>query len=124
MSLAYFDDVARLFIRGGGGFAVRDVPRVKADCVLGKDFDRVTLYIPHYGVRDEKYIPPSDWDGDAPPPGGFTVRTGDLFTFENTGRNGSVAVRSPGMFEITSVTVYTRGSRRMRHIRATGVLTH
>ncbi|MBO4413168.1 MAG: hypothetical protein J5830_00535 [Clostridia bacterium] len=121
MSLAYFDDTARLRIKCGPSFAVRDVPRVKVDFTTGGEEDRATLYIPLSGVRDARYVSPSDWDEEAPPSDGFTVRPGDGFTFENTGRNGAPAVSSPGIFEITSVTVYTRGSRRMRHIKATGV---
>ena len=123
MSLAYFDDTARLYIKCDGSFAVRDVPRVKVDCSFGNDLDTATLYIPLSGVRDAFYVSPGDWDEEAPPSGGFTVRPGDGFTFRNTGRNGAPAVSSPGVFEITSVVVCSRGSRRMRHIKATGVIS-
>ena len=121
MSLAYFDDVATVrIVSADYGNVTRQVERVKVDHVRSASGDTAVMYIPIYGVREIKYVDGSAWDESAPPAGAFTVRVGDLFTYRNTGRNGATAVSPPTVFEVTEVTVNTRGSHRMRHLKIRG----
>lgn len=118
MSIAYFDDEAKLYIRCGGGDAVRSVFFVKADHIRGAEKDTVTLYIPLYRVRDIKFVEPSAWDETHPPLDGFTLRPNDRFSYHNTGRRGSETLGESAVFTVKTVAFYTRGSMRMRHIKA------
>lgn len=124
MSLAYFDDVAVIFIKCGDTFIRRTVERVKVDYVKGEKEDTAVLYIPLYGCRSLHYTDESVFDESDPRSSEFTVRVGDKFDFYNTNRNGSTPIASVGRLTVTAVQINTRGSHRMRHIRAVGKLIH
>ena len=120
MSLAYFDDTATVYISCTDGWAVRIVDRVKVDCTYGETKDSAVIYIPIYSLRNMKFIDPGSWDPDNPETGKFTLRPGDRFTFRNSGRGGGTVISTSNVFTVREVEINTRGSHRMRHIKAKG----
>lgn len=112
MSNALFHDTVTLYTPVSSGGYERHV--IKSVKILSADSDgrsEATVYIPLFGRRMLKYLPPSKWvEGSELT---FTLNVGQLIVLGNT----DSADPPTGALRVYEIDPKTTGSRRIQHIK-------
>ena len=95
------------------------IERVSCRIVSALDeHESVLLYLPLFGKRSLRYVPPEEFAAKESREKLFTVALQDRLCY------GICTEDAPpgGAFTVSSVTAWNQGSRRIRHLKITGTI--